>query len=163
MHKLHTRVAVLFLVLAICVPFAGYAASGITSNVQGTATNGSRFVGSLTVTGFQLVNNAIVATGNLVGTVFNNQGAPIGAVSQAVQVPLASTSGTCTVLTLTLGPLDLNLLGLQVHLNQVVLTITANPAGGILGQLLCDLASGLNLNATLSQIVTLLNGILAAL
>jgi len=163
MHKLHTRVAVLFLVLAICVPFAGYAASGITSNVQGTATNGSRFVGSLTVNGFQLVNNAIVATGNLVGTVFNSQGAPIGSVNQAVQVPVPSTNGTCTVLTLNLGPLDLNLLGLQVHLNQVVLTITADPTGGLLGQLLCSLAGGINLNATLSQIVGLLNSILGAL
>jgi len=117
----------------------------------------------LTVTGFSVVNNAIVATGTLTGSVLNRAGNVIGTVSQAVQVPLASTQGTCTVLTLTLGPLDLNLLGLQVHLNQVVLTITADPAGGILGQLLCSLAGGLNLGGTLQQIVGLLNQILAAL
>jgi hypothetical protein len=43
----------------------------------------------------------------------------------------------CTVLDLTLGPLDLNLLGLMVHLDTVHLLITADSAGGILGSLLC--------------------------
>ena len=46
----------------------------------------------------------------------------------------------CPVLDLTLGPLDLNLLGLMVHLDRVHLTITADSRGGILGQLLCGLA-----------------------
>jgi hypothetical protein len=53
-------------------------------------------------------------------------------------VPLA----TCTVLDLTLGPLDLNLLGLMVHLSKVHLVITADPNGGLLGSLLCSLAGG---------------------
>ncbi len=48
----------------------------------------------------------------------------------------------CSVLDLTLGPLDLNLLGLMVHLDQVHLTITADSEGGILGSLLCSLAGG---------------------
>ncbi|HKG42663.1 MAG TPA: hypothetical protein VKB10_00290 [Gaiellaceae bacterium] len=48
----------------------------------------------------------------------------------------------CTVLDLTLGPLDLNLLGLMVHLDRVHLLITANSEGGILGSLLCSLAGG---------------------
>jgi hypothetical protein len=72
-----------------------------------------------------------------------------------VTLPLqASTSSTqaaavCTVLDLTLGPLDLNLLGLLVHLgggasgnDPLHLTITADPAGGLLGNLLCSLAGG---------------------
>lgn len=46
----------------------------------------------------------------------------------------------CPVLDLTLGPLDLNLLGLMVHLDTVHLTITADSNGGILGSLLCSLA-----------------------
>jgi hypothetical protein len=50
-------------------------------------------------------------------------------------------------------------LGLVVDLNQVVLTITANPSGGLLGQLLCSLAGG----GPLQQIVDLLNQILAIL
>jgi hypothetical protein len=48
----------------------------------------------------------------------------------------------CPILDLTLGPLDLNLLGLLVHLDQVHLTIMADPDQGILGQLLHDLLCG---------------------
>jgi hypothetical protein len=48
----------------------------------------------------------------------------------------------CPVLDLTLGPLDLNLLGLMVHLDKVHLVITADSQGGLLGQLLCGLAGG---------------------
>ena len=45
----------------------------------------------------------------------------------------------CPILDLVLGPLDLNLLGLIVHLDQVHLTITADSEGGLLGQLLAGL------------------------
>ena len=48
----------------------------------------------------------------------------------------------CPILDLTVGPLDLNLLGLMVHLDQVHLTIMADPTQGILGQLLHDLLCG---------------------
>jgi hypothetical protein len=47
----------------------------------------------------------------------------------------------CPILHLELGPLDLNLLGLRVQLNQVVLDITAIPGpGNLLGNLLCGVA-----------------------
>ena len=55
----------------------------------------------------------------------------------------AAPTVICSVLDLTLGPLDLNLLGLMVHLDKVHLVITADSQGGILGQLLCGLAGGL--------------------
>jgi hypothetical protein len=48
----------------------------------------------------------------------------------------------CDVLELELGPLDLNLLGLIVHLDKVHLVITADSEGGLLGSLLCSLAGG---------------------
>jgi hypothetical protein len=51
-------------------------------------------------------------------------------------------AGVCTVLDLPLGPLDLNLLGLMVHLDATEVRITADPAGGLLGSLLCSLAGG---------------------
>ena len=47
----------------------------------------------------------------------------------------------CQVLTLTLGPLHLNLLGLIVDLSPVNLRITANSNGGLLGSLFCSIAS----------------------
>jgi hypothetical protein len=47
----------------------------------------------------------------------------------------------CPILHLELGPLDLNLLGLRVQLNRVVLDITAIPGpGNLLGNLLCAIA-----------------------
>lgn len=45
------------------------------------------------------------------------------------------------MLDLTLGPLNVNLLGLLVDLKKVHPTITANPTGGVLGSLLCGLAN----------------------
>ena len=63
-----------------------------------------------------------------------------------------------------LGPLNLNLLGLVVTLNQVHLNITAVPgAGNLLGNLLCAVAGLLNGGGTLSEISALLNSILALL
>jgi hypothetical protein len=53
-----------------------------------------------------------------------------------------SPMAICPVLDLTLGPLDLNLLGLIVHLDTVHLVITADSEGGVLGSLLCSLAGG---------------------
>ena len=59
----------------------------------------------------------------------------------------AQAPQTCQVLNLTLGPLDLNLLGLVVQLygpsrNQpVTLTITATRGGGVLGDLFCSLGA----------------------
>jgi hypothetical protein len=58
---------------------------------------------------------------------------------RAAQAPLPA--GTCTILDLVLGPLHLDLLGLVVDLNRVHLTITGNPAGGVLGRLLCGVAN----------------------
>ena len=70
---------------------------------------------------------------------------------------------TCDILNLVLGPLDLNILGLEVHLNRVVLDIVAvTGAGALLGNLLCAVA-GLLDGTGLGQIATLLNQILAAL
>ena len=55
----------------------------------------------------------------------------------------------------------------MVHLNQVVLNITAQPGpGNLLGNLLCSIAgllNGGNLGSVLTQLVGLLNRILAGL
>src|SRR4029078_6892444 len=56
-------------------------------------------------------------------------------------------------LKLVLGPLHLDLLGLGVdlygktHVNPVVVSITAVPSQGLLGQLLCGLAGGGGINS----------------
>jgi hypothetical protein len=76
----------------------------------------------------------------------------------------AATHATCEILHLELGPLDLNLLGLVVHLNKVVLDISAQSGpGNLLGNLLCAVANLLNTGGPLQQIVNLLNQILGQL
>jgi hypothetical protein len=64
---------------------------------------------------------------------------------------------TCPILHLELGPLDLNLLGLRVQLNQVVLDVTAIPGpGNLLGNLLCAIAGlldGLDLGGILGGLL----------
>jgi hypothetical protein len=70
------------------------------------------------------------------------------AVLTADEGASAAQAGSCQVLRLVLGPLDLNLLGLVVQLyganpNQpVTLTITATPGGGVLGDLFCSVSGG---------------------
>ena len=63
----------------------------------------------------------------------------------------------CPILHLELGPLDLNLLGLRVQLNQVVLDITAIPGpGNLLGNLLCAIAGlldGVDLGGILGNLL----------
>lgn len=125
------------------------------------------FIGTLTVTGFSVVNGVLTATSQLVGDVLDASGNVIGTVNTMISTPLA-VAATCEILTLTLGPLDLNLLGLAVHLNQVVLNITAvSGAGNLLGNLLCAVTSLLDaggpLGTLLQQLTTLLNQVLSAL
>ena len=78
----------------------------------------------------------------------------------------------CEVLELTLGPLDLNVAGLMVHLDTEHLLITADPTGGLLGSLLASLLCGQDptlaellgqLNTALTTVIGILNNILAAL
>jgi hypothetical protein len=79
---------------------------------------------------------------------------PLAVASQAQQQ-------SCQVLKLVLGPLHLNLLGLNVDLygqtknDPVVVTITAIPSQGILGSLLCSLAGGSGITS-LSSLQSLL-------
>ena len=135
--------------------------------MTGSTAAGDAFSGVLKITNFAVQNGQILAQGTLTGTLRSASGAT-SAVSQAVSVPLAGVSASCQILSLTLGPLDLNLLGLQVHLNQVVLNITAQPGpANLLGNLLCSVANLLNggggLSNLLNQITNLLNQILGAL
>ncbi|HEX5299631.1 MAG TPA: hypothetical protein VFW50_21810 [Streptosporangiaceae bacterium] len=171
---------------AAAAPAAPAAAAGkLTSTVTGTFTNADgqgTFAGTFTPQKFSVANGVLEATGLLKGTMTDANGTKLGTVSQTVTMPVstgATASGAtanattqqaalaCNVLDLVLGPLNLNLLGLVVTLNQVHLNITAVPgAGNLLGNLLCAVAGLLNgggLSGVLGQIASLLNQILALL
>jgi hypothetical protein len=70
------------------------------------------------------------------------------AASSAVPAKVADHQGSCQVLKLILGPLHLDLLGLNVDLygenkqSPVIVTIAALPGHGLLGDVLCSLAGG---------------------
>lgn len=132
--------------------------------LTGTAAGQQVFKGTFDVTQFTHKGNQILASGTLKGTLTKADNTT-GNVNQQVALPVNITSGTCKILNLTLGPLDLNLLGLRVQLNQVNLQITAEQgSGNLLGNLLCAVAKLLdNPGGNVGRLVGLLNDILKAL
>jgi hypothetical protein len=107
----------------------------------------------------------LVARGLLSGTATDSLGTIIGSVTAIpITLPVATINGTCEILHLELGPLDLDLLGLVIHLEQVVLDITAEQGpGNLLGNLLCAIAGLLDGGAPLNSIVRILNRIIGIL
>jgi hypothetical protein len=158
------------------------AASPFTVPVIGTpsvvGTQGG-FVGTLQIQRFATQDNKLVAVGLLTGMVTQvvNGVTTNTAIVRTVTIPAAvngstaqaatsptpgvAIAATCDILNLVLGPLHLDLLGLVVDLNQVVLNITAESgAGNLLGNLLCSVTGLLDSPGGLAR---LLNQILAIL
>lgn len=131
--------------------------------VTGTAHNGKAFKGHMTVTQFVTRHGKTFAVGTLTGTIGRRSIKPTQvALPTNVQhagAGIGSAAAACPILHLVLGPLNLHLLGLQVHLNQVNLNITAQSGkGNLLGNLLCGVSNLLNGNSLLgSQLSGLLN------
>jgi hypothetical protein len=86
--------------------------------------------------------------------------AAITATQITNDVPVSSTSGSCRILDLVLGPLHLDLLGLVVDLNQLHLTITAQQGPG---NPLCGIPNALNGGAGANVLANPLNPISAIL
>ena len=105
-----------------------------------------------TITSLSLVNGVLTATGIATATI-NGQTTTVPFAAPVDITAVPSQPGVCPVLDLTLGPIHLNLLGLDVLTSPICLTITAIQGGGLLGQLLCGLGNLLNQGLTLSQIL----------
>lgn len=138
--------------------------------VTGTLADGTGSVdGTFDIERFTTQDGTLMAVGEFTGTVTDAAGnVTEGSQQIALPVDLGQSSGSCEVLDLVLGPLDLNLLGLQVDLDTVHLNITAQSGPGmLLGNLLCAVSGLLDansgVNAVLGQIATLLNRVLGAL
>jgi hypothetical protein len=150
----------------------GTLTSAVTGSFIDAAGNPGTVTGTFTPTSFAQQGNQIVATGTLAATLVNAAGQQVGSATRTVTIPMvlpgqsaaALPAVSCQVLDLVLGPLNLNLLGLVVHLDTVHLNITAVPgAGNLLGNLLCAVAGLLNPIGGLSQLVADLNAILGLL
>jgi hypothetical protein len=144
------------------------------SKIVGQTSKGDRVTGYFTPRGFTKHNGHLRAKGLVSGVVHQGNGttrtfsamrtfrvtSANGTVPGAARAA-TSLQATCDILHLVLGPLDLNLLGLKVHLDRVVLDIVAQSgAGQLLGNLLCAVAGLLDNGGTLSQLLNQLGQIL---
>jgi hypothetical protein len=164
------RVAAALLVLtmstATAAPLSAAAAQQTSPNTPSLTVpivgnfGGGTFNGAFQLQRFVNQNGTVVATGLLTGT-FTDAAGTVTSIVQTVTAPVAITQATCQILHLDLGPLSLDLLGLQVNLSRVILDITAQSgAGNLLGNLLCAVAGLLDNPSGLAR---LLNQILGAL
>jgi hypothetical protein len=152
----------------------------MTSAIRGTTASGRAVSGTFTPMHFFKRNGHVMARGVVDGVVHKAGPDKKFSVIRAIRVksmngePIrtaraaraAAAAAVCEILHLVLGPLDLNLLGLKIHLNRVVLNIDAQPGpGNLLGNLLCSVAGLLDggLGGLLGQLTNLLNRILGQL
>ena len=137
----------------------------MTIPMTGTARNGKKFEGTYGVYKFVVKNGKVWSVGTLKGKL-KGKNVRRGNVMMPASLTDNTTGAqsaqqTCQVLHLVLGPIDLNLLGLRVKLgggaqskDPIVLDITAQQGGGLLGDLLCGLTNLLNQNGVLGQLQT---------
>ena len=123
---------------------------------------GSTFTGNLAITRFvQTATGGVAAVGTLTGLLTNTATGAVTSVVQNVTAPAQVTQAACDILNLVLGPLHLDLLGLVVDLNQVVLNITAQPGpGNLLGNLLCSVTGLLDSPGGLARVLNQILGLL---
>lgn len=131
--------------------------------VTGTLPGGGTFEGLLDITEFAIQNGQLVVSGVLTGTA--TQGGIVTEITQTftdVAIGLLNPDGgKCDILLLDIGPIFLDLLGLQVDLSQIVLDVDAVPgAGNLLGNLLCAVAGLLDGPNPLGNAVANLLGII---
>jgi hypothetical protein len=143
-------------------------------NIPISDRDGKRhFRGKLSVVKFKQKGQGIVAIAKLTGKVTERDGTGRKRVSRDVELPVSvpgvaglQAQATCEILDLVLGPIDLDLLGLNLHVDRIHIRLTATQGGGLLGDLLCAIANLLNGGnplGQLAQIVNLLNQILGVL
>jgi len=127
---------------AICLDITAHRGQGLLgdllcgiSNLLADGTPLSNALASLNATDLATVTRGLT-------TVLNQALAQVTSSNAVV-------GSTCSVLSLAVGPLDLNILGLEVELDNcnegpVTVDVTATAGGGLLGDLLCRLSAVLN-------------------
>jgi hypothetical protein len=149
-------------------------------SVAGPLADGGTFKGKVSITQFGYDQaTGLWVSGVLNGTATTADGVAHQDISQSFsQVHAALTSGgnaaaagstssfavtqaTCGILTLSIGAIHLDLLGLVVNLAPVNLDITAvSGAGNLLGNLLCAVAGLLDSNGFLTDLLNNLTALL---
>jgi hypothetical protein len=156
------------------VPITGTVTKG------GNAFKGKQVTGTYTIEKFVSKGGKVYSVGTFKGKVANKKltksnvmlpaTAAANKTAQASQLPPLPPGNACSILSLDLGPINLNLLGLVVRTNVIQLRIDAvQGPGNLLGNLLCGLTGILNpssggsplANTPLGQLVQILNALLA--
>ncbi len=146
----------------------------VTSRLRGTFGRAGTVRGTFDPKRFTVKHGNAYATGIVHATLRRGDGTIVGTAHKQATLLLrdnqaaksAELGRTCRILDLVLGPLDLDLLGLRVHLNRVVLNIVAaSGAGALLGNLLCAVAGLLDSTGLLEllRLSNALNRILSIL
>ena len=167
--------------LSQVVPISGTVTKG------GNAFKGKEFTGTYTIERFVNAGGKLYAVGTLKGKVANkkinqagvrlpaavaNNATTAGSSAHSSQAPLPPLppGNACSILSLDIGPINLNLLGLVIRTNQIQLRIDAVQApGNLLGNLLCAITHLLDpraggtavANTPLAQLAQILNSLLA--
>jgi hypothetical protein len=162
--------------LALGAPLAAFAATATPQAVDpAPAPTGNLVVdivdgltdATATITDVSVVDGVLTATGTITGTVT----ALVGGIPTQIDVtdasftaPLTVADATCDILTLNVGAIHLDLLGLVVDTSPIDVLISAAAApGNLLGNLLCAVAHLLDGNASQNAIAALLDRIIAIL
>lgn len=135
---LNRRVLALLVAAALAGPASAFALSGAQAAPTKTAARQARLNVGVEVLRFATTGRKLSAKGLVTATLTDNRGRK-STVHTAVALA-ASTGGGCRVLHLFLKELNLQLLGLNAHLDKVTLDITGQAKGGVLGSLFCRLA-----------------------
>jgi hypothetical protein len=180
MSKLRMAAVAVMASCAVMLVGAGTASAqekppALAKTVEITGTKG--FKGTFTIDRFARRGGELVAIGTVKGTVrkggknrrVTRRNVAVPAAVEGVASPTAGaaqitpTPNACRILSLDLGPIDLNLLGLRVRTNEINLLIEAIPGGGLLGDLLCAVTNLLNPGGVLGPLTTALNDLVGAL
>jgi hypothetical protein len=147
-----------------------------TVKVTGATKSGKKLrQGRFTIDRFAKQNGKLYAVGTLRGIVGNRIFSrhvrmpvtrPTIDGAQTSQLPPLPTGTACQILSLDLGPIKLDLLGLVVRTNEIQVRIDAvQGKGNLLGNLLCGITGLLDQNALanspLGQLAAILNSLLA--
>src|SRR5262249_21277980 len=122
-------------------------------NSNGGLLNLGSQTGAVTGALTQVLNG--ILTDLVTGITSGTPGGTIGAGSGTTDTIPA---GDCELVDLHLGPINADILGLQLTTSQICLNVFADPNGGLLGDLLCSLDNLLNNNGNNAQAAQVLVG-----
>jgi hypothetical protein len=167
LRLLAAALVVAFMGAFIFAPMSVEAAPKTKTGLPVTGTiPGGTFTGTISNLKTSVVNGQLFISGVLNGT--TSVVDPVTGITTVTQIVnqafttalFPSSGAACDILFLDLGPIFLDVLGLQVNLSRIVLDINAVPgAGNLLGNLLCAITGLLDRGGPLATLSSLLNNL----